>query len=315
MLMAQDEILRNIEQCFAKDVEEKKKMLCAFEEVLSDTLNCDYCPYLGECHTPEFYVIRKKASMIYDLYHLLSCEPNSESAWFYGKVLQSSIDQLISPTEKTFDYDPQKEAALHKKQEQIEAGLKHLYEDNFQDKEGYADRFYYPISALLPMLIHNKGMLWHSIEEDTLPLIDLLDICKQSKPVTLKSYGTQPVTINLNGRSASLLSSMISEYLKDKIRDFHKITTPSEMKEWLLRWHHEKVDVISEKYIVGKFLCRWLDTIKWEDTHTITDKRNIAYSIGAIVGLYEIDESKNRKERADFVKNKINSYLGQLGKK
>lgn len=313
--MAQDEILRNIEQSWARDVEEKKKMLCAFEEVLIDKLHCEYCPYLGNCYTPEFNAICEKASMIYYLYHLLSCEPNSESAWFYGKVLQSSIDQLISPTEKTFDYDPQKEAAKHKKREQIEAGLKQLYKDNFQDKEGYADRFYYPISVLLPMLIHNKGMLWHSIEEDTLPLIDLLNICQQSEQVTFKTHGMQAKTIDLNSRSASLLSSMISEYLKDKIRDFHKITTPSEMKGLLLSWHREKVDVISEKYLVGKFLCRWLDTIKWEDTHTITDKRNIAYSIGAIVGLYEIDESKDRKERADFVKNKINSYVAQLGKK
>lgn len=313
--MTQEEALRNTEQYFAKEVEEKKKMLCAFEEVLTDTLNCDFCPYFGECHTPEFYVIRMKASMIQDLYHLLSCEPNSKSAWFYGKMLQSSIDQYISPTKKTFDYDPQKEAEQHKKQEHIKAVLEQLYKDNFQDKEGYADRFYNPISVLLLMLIHNKGMLWHSIEEDTLPLIDLLNICQQSKPLTLKSYGTQPVTIDLNSRSASLLSSMISEYLKDKIRDFHKVTTPSEMKELLLSWHREKVDVISEKHLVGKCLCRWLDTIKWEETHKITDKRNIVYSIGAIVGLYEIDESKNRKERADFVKNKINSYLRQLGKK
>lgn len=314
--MAQDEILRNIEQGLARNIEEKKKMLCVFEEVLIDKLNCEYCPYLDSCrHTPEFNVIGKKASMIYYLYHLLSCEPNSESAWFYGKMLQSSIDQHISPTKKTFDYDPPKEAAQHKKEEQIIAGLEQLYKDNFQDKEGFFDRLYSPMYILIGRLIYNKEMLWLSLEEDTLPLIDLLNICQQSKPVTLKSYGIQPVTIDLNSRSASLLSSMISEYLKDKIRDFHKVTTPSEMKELLISWHREKVDVVSEKYIVGKILAHCMNEIKWEDTHTITDKRNIAYSIGAIVGLYEIDKSKNRKERADFVKNKVNSYIAQLGKK
>ncbi len=308
--MEQEEILRNISQFIARQEEEKKKMLCLFEQVINDAdEECD-----KEGRNLE---ILSRGNLVKSLYRLLSSEPRSEWEWINGKTLSSQIDHYIAPSKTSHfpEYDQEKEDALFKKQQQVDEELENLYKEHFQDKEGYDDRFYYPISVLLPKLIHNKGMLWHSIEEDTLPLIDLLDICKQSKPVTLKSYGTQPVTIDLNSRSASLLSSMISEYLKDKIRDFHKVTTPSEMKELLLSWHREKVDVVSEKYLVGKFLCHWLDTIKWEDTHTITDKRNIVYSIGAIVGLYEIDESKDRKERADFVKNKINSYLRQLGKK
>ena len=56
--MAQDEILRNIEQSWARDVAEKKKMLCAFEQVLIDKLHCEYCPYFGNCYTPEFNAIQ-----------------------------------------------------------------------------------------------------------------------------------------------------------------------------------------------------------------------------------------------------------------
>lgn len=308
--MEQEEILRNISQFIARQEEEKKKMLCLFEQVINDAdEECD-----KEGRNLE---ILSRGNLVKSLYRLLSSEPRSEWEWINGKTLSSQIDHYIAPSKTSHfpEYDQEKEDALFKKQQQVDEELENLYKEHFQDKGGYIDRFYNPISVLLPRLIYNKNTLWQSIEKDTLPLIDLLNICQQAEQVTFKTHGMQTKTINLNSRSAALLSLMIRVYLEDQIREFHKNTTPSEIKELLLSWHHEKVDVISEKYLVGKFLCRWLDTIKWEDKHTITDKRNIAYSIGAIVGLYEIDESKDRKERADFVKNKINSYVTQLGKK
>ena len=289
------------------DNDEKKKMLSLFEQVLTE-------------HEEEGWKGGRdlraldRGGMVMELYWLLSSEPKSDWEWQTGRILQSTIDHYISNDKALISPKEDTDEGLFNKLEQTKKGLERLYKDQFQDKEGYDNRFYSPIAVLLLRLVMNKESLWQSIEEDTLPLIDVLNICQQPNTIAFKSYGVQSATIELNSRSASILSLMIRGFLQDEIRDFHKDTTPSEMKEWLLNWHREKVDVANEKYVVGKFLKHCMTEIKWEHTHSLTDKRDIIYSIGAIAGLYEFDESKSRKERTDFVKNKINQYDAQLSK-
>ncbi len=255
--------------------------------------------------------------MIHSLVRLIRSK-TEDDRWTYGKILVNEINYYISPKatdEKTLE---KRDAEFkHKNDEytRIENELKELHNAHFKDNEGFETKFFNHLRIFVERIVLNVESIWQTLEGITLPIIDLLRICEQSKDIVIKSYGKLNKSIDLDSSSASLLSVMIREYLANRKREFDKYLSPKEIEKILVKWKNEKTDLDNDKYLAGKFLKHCMNEIEWEEAHNITDKRVISYSIGAIVGLYVCDENKNRKERADFVKNKINAYNNHLSKK
>lgn len=178
----------------------------------------------------------------------------------------------------------------------------------------------------------------HTIEGDTIPIIELLDIIKSSTEINIKSKTGISKSINLKGNGMKLLESMIVEWLDNRINPYAQVKniaphsierqerllalSDSPMKEYvwqedllktkevLHNWHNDKITFPEGKEL-DYYYSLWEEIIPWKESQNLTDRMIFLYKLGIAFQLYQPDTNKdldnytNRKELTDNIKYKI----------
>lgn len=190
-----------------------------------------------------------------------------------------------------------------------------------------------------------------SIEGETIPIIELLDIIKSSDEINIKSKAGIAKSMNLKGEGKRLLESMIMEWLDKRINPYvqakniapHSIESQERLlalsdsplkeyvwqedllrtKEVLQNWHNEKV-AFPEGKELDYYYSLWEKIIPWKENQNLTERMIFLYKLGIAFQLYPQDTSKDldnyvcRKEVADKIKYCIKrqrNWEKKLGKR
>ena len=177
-----------------------------------------------------------------------------------------------------------------------------------------------------------------SVEGNTIPIIQLLDILRTSNEITIKSKNGIHKSIDLRGESKKLLEGMILDWLDERLnpalqakkiapysverqeqlialsnsplKDFVWREELAKTKEVLQKWHNEKISFPEGKEL-DYYYSFWEEIIPWTDNQNQTDRMIFLYKLGIAFQLYPQDTSKDlgyyqdRKDLADNIKYKI----------
>lgn len=177
-----------------------------------------------------------------------------------------------------------------------------------------------------------------SIEGETIPIIELLDMVKSSKELNIRSKSGIAKSISLKGEGKRILEDMIVEWLDKRLNPYvvAKNIAPKSIerqerlvaisnspfkgfvwqeelaktKEVLQNWHNEKISFPEGKEL-DYYYSLWEEIIPWTKSQNQTDRMIFLYKLGIAFQLYQQDTSKNldyyqdRKDVADNIKYRI----------
>lgn len=178
-----------------------------------------------------------------------------------------------------------------------------------------------------------------TIEGDTIPVIELLDLIKSSTEISIKSKTGIHKSVNLRGRSKELLERIILDWLDERLNphiwarkmarsqeQYERLLALSDspMKEYvwqedlsktkevLQNWHDEKITFPEGKEL-DYYYSLWEEIIPWKESQNKTERMIFLYKLGIAFQLDSMDNSidlengNDRKELADKIKYRIKS--------